>query len=299
MLIRRALLIALLVLPAARTGATDYTDIWYLPAESGWGVNVVQSDNFLFITFFVYGSDGKPTWYVAQVTQDASGNFNGTLYSATGTYFAAPWVGDVVSVAGTASFRPTNPSTATLVYTAIGAPTVTKSIQRQTLTSVALGASYTGGQAGQYSGCTDPAQNFLYKDTFDLQVTQQTDNSVTFAFTYPGLHALGQSRPTWQVVQRARGDLCLLQRPQHRGEHVRDPGNRARHRGPLLGALGRRELQRGCIFLRGAPLGHTLRLHLRDGARLRCHPAAGRTRTGRPPPRRLRSRTRILRASVW
>jgi len=187
MLIRRVLLIALLVLPAARAGARDYTDIWYLPAESGWGVNVVQSDNFLFITFFVYGSDGKPTWYVAQVTQDASGNFNGTLYSATGTYFAAPWVGDVVSVAGTASFRPTNPSTATLVYTAIGAPTVTKSIQRQTLTSIALGASYTGGQAGQYSGCTDPAQNFLYKDTFDLQVTQQTDTSVTFAFTYPGL----------------------------------------------------------------------------------------------------------------
>jgi hypothetical protein len=85
MMIKRILLIALLMLAAARAGATDYTDIWYLPAESGWGVNVVQSDSFLFMTFFIYGPDGKPTWYVGLVTQDASGNFNGTLYSATGT----------------------------------------------------------------------------------------------------------------------------------------------------------------------------------------------------------------------
>ena len=31
--------------------ATDYTDIWYIEAEAGWGGNVVQSDTFLFITF--------------------------------------------------------------------------------------------------------------------------------------------------------------------------------------------------------------------------------------------------------
>ena len=25
--------------------------------ESGWGVNFVQSDNFIFATFFIYGPD--------------------------------------------------------------------------------------------------------------------------------------------------------------------------------------------------------------------------------------------------
>ena len=42
-----------------QAAATDYTDIWYLPAEAGWGVNMVQSDSstssFIFATFFVYG----------------------------------------------------------------------------------------------------------------------------------------------------------------------------------------------------------------------------------------------------
>ena len=41
-----------LVRPAA---AVDYTDIWFLPSEGGWGVNLVQSNQFIFATFFVYG----------------------------------------------------------------------------------------------------------------------------------------------------------------------------------------------------------------------------------------------------
>ena len=49
--------------------------------EGGWGVNVVQSDDFLFLTFFIYGADNKPTWYTAQLTLDASGNYNGKLYA--------------------------------------------------------------------------------------------------------------------------------------------------------------------------------------------------------------------------
>ena len=123
-MLRRLLLTTLLFMTAGGAAATDYTDIWYDPPESGWGVNIVQSNNFLFMTFFLYGSDGRPTWYVAQVTQDASGNFNGTLYQATGTYFALPWAGNVVSVAGTASFQPITPYSANLVYTVNNVGTV-------------------------------------------------------------------------------------------------------------------------------------------------------------------------------
>ena len=39
------------------TRAADYTDLWWIPAESGWGVKVVQTDNFMFLTFFIYGED--------------------------------------------------------------------------------------------------------------------------------------------------------------------------------------------------------------------------------------------------
>ncbi len=184
-MIRKLLLGFLFSIAALRAVAADFTDIWYLASEAGWGVNVVQSDNFLFITFFVYGPDGHPTWYTGQVTRDAIGNFNGTLFAFLGTYFALPLIGVTGGPAGTVSFQPTGPSTAKLVYTVTGAPTVSKNIQRQTLTTIALGGAYSGGQAGQYSGCANPAANFFYKDTFDLKVTHLASGSVTFAFTYP------------------------------------------------------------------------------------------------------------------
>ena len=183
-MLKRLFLAVLLLAAAGRAGAVDFTDIWYNPAESGWGVNVVQSNSFLFITFFIYGADGKPTWFTGQVTLDASGNFNGTLYSTTGTYYILPWAGYTVGVAGTVSFQPLTPSTARLIYTVNGVGTVTKVIQRQTLTAITIGGVYAGGQSGTYSGCSTGTSNGPYRDFFDLSLTQLTNQSVTFSFVY-------------------------------------------------------------------------------------------------------------------
>ena len=188
-MLKRLLLAILLFAAAGRAAAVDYTDIWYLPAESGWGVNVVQSDNFLFITFFIYGADGKPTWYTGQVTLDASGNYNGTLYATTGTYFILPWVSSsvVATPVGTVSFQPTGPATAKLIYVVNNTGTVTKVIQRQTLTPITVGGVYAGGQSGNYSGCSSGSSNGAYKDFFDLQLSQLTNAAVTFTFTYTNM----------------------------------------------------------------------------------------------------------------
>jgi hypothetical protein len=189
-MLKRLLLCLFLVTAASRVGAVDYTDIYYIPAESGWGANVVQSDSFLFVTFFIYGPDNKPMWYSAQLNQDASGNFNGSLYATTGTFYASPWrVSDLTApVVGTASFRPTSAYTATLVYTVATPPalaaTVTKLIQRQTLTPITIGGSYIGAQSGAYSGCSTGSSNGGYSDFFSLQVNQSTSGSVTFSFIY-------------------------------------------------------------------------------------------------------------------
>jgi len=86
---------------------------------------------------------------------------------------------------GTASFQPTSPSTAKLIYILTSGPimaTVTKSIQRQTLTVIALGGAYSGAQTGTYSG--SGCSGSTYRDFHDLQVTQGTNGAVTFAFTY-------------------------------------------------------------------------------------------------------------------
>jgi hypothetical protein len=189
---KKLLLCLFLMTAAFRAGAVDYTDIYYIPAESGWGVNIVQSDNFLFVTFFIYGADNKPTWYTAQLTLDASGNYNGTLYATTGTFYAMPWKTSDQTTApvGTASFQPTSAYTAKLIYTvttpAALAATVTKLIQRQALTAITIGGTYVGGQSGAYSGCTNTSNNGGYSDFFNLQVNQSTNGSVTFNFTYEG-----------------------------------------------------------------------------------------------------------------
>jgi hypothetical protein len=183
-MLKRLFLAVLLLAAASRAGAVDFTDIWYNPAESGWGVNVVQSDAFIFLTFFIYDGNGKPTWFTGQVTQDASGNFNGTLYATTGTYYISPWAGVTASAAGTVSFQPLGPSTAKLIYTVTGVGTVTKNIQRQTLTAITVGGSYSGAQNGTYSNCSMSSSNGSYTDFFNLQATQFTNGTVTFAFTY-------------------------------------------------------------------------------------------------------------------
>jgi hypothetical protein len=190
-MVRRFLLAVLLFATAFRAAATDYTDIWFNPSEQstgggGWGVNVVQSDSFLFLTFFIYGPDNKPIWYVAGLTGDANGNFNGPLYATTGTYFAAPWNpndGMGSAQVGTASFQPTSPYMANLAYSITGGPSVVKAIQRQTLTSIALGGSYDGSQAGAYSNSNCNGSG-AYTDRFRLGVTQVAGSSLTFTFNY-------------------------------------------------------------------------------------------------------------------
>jgi hypothetical protein len=46
-------------------GATtaDFTDIWWNPAESGWGFAVIQGSAGLFDVLYTYDTSGQPTWY--------------------------------------------------------------------------------------------------------------------------------------------------------------------------------------------------------------------------------------------
>jgi hypothetical protein len=185
---KRLLLAILLATSAIGAHAADYTDVWYTPSENGWGVNLVQSESFIFATFYIYGQNGSPTWYTAQLTWDGTSMFSGGLYATTGTWFAAPWqngTGPVVQ-AGTASFEPSslNAYRGTLTYTVSGVGTVTKTIERFTLTPIVLGGTYTGGQSGTYSACANVADNRAYIDHYDLEVTHLGSGSATFQFKY-------------------------------------------------------------------------------------------------------------------
>ena len=48
----------------SRVSATNYQDLWWNNAESGWGVNVAHQDNTIFATLFTYDATGKGIWLV-------------------------------------------------------------------------------------------------------------------------------------------------------------------------------------------------------------------------------------------
>jgi len=65
-----------------RVPAVNYTDLWWSPSESGWGLSLFHGPfNDVFGTWMVYGIDGKPTWYVLGSGKWTSANTH-TTYEA-------------------------------------------------------------------------------------------------------------------------------------------------------------------------------------------------------------------------
>jgi hypothetical protein len=188
--IRRLFLATLLLVSAASASANVYNDVFYDVAEPGWGVFVKQSNTFQFLAFFIYGPDGQPTWYTAQLTDVGDGtglNYSGPLYATTGTYFGNPWQGDVATQVGTATFQgsavPEDYFHATLMYTVNGV-TVTKAIQRQTLTAFAMSGTYSGSLVGSVTSCPNAANNVLVNGRYNLTLAQDGDTAAALTFNF-------------------------------------------------------------------------------------------------------------------
>jgi hypothetical protein len=125
---------------AAARSATDpqwdHTDMWWNPDESGWGLNVVQhgGSGVIVATWFVYGTDGKPIWYIVPGGSWANANeFRGSVYRTTGPYFGGPFDPATVTatLVGTATlgFDPIHYDLATAVLNVEGVNLI-KQIQR-------------------------------------------------------------------------------------------------------------------------------------------------------------------------
>ena len=114
------------------TSGSAITGLWYNAAESGWGVNVVQQYDIMFVTMFVYDSAGNPTWYVASNCAVSGAGCSGTLYrTAGGQSPTATWVGPITAPSvGTVTLAFSDVNTGTLSYSINGA-SGTKAIVRQ------------------------------------------------------------------------------------------------------------------------------------------------------------------------
>jgi hypothetical protein len=206
-------------LPAsASTFSVDYSDLWYIPAENGWGLNLIQQNNVLFATMFVYGSDGTPRWYVASDLESSNGtNFSGVLYKTTGPYFGAAWNSSYTpTAAGTMTIVFNSPTSASLTYVVDGI-TVGKTLQRQTWKGENLSGTYVGGLAANASSCNTVANGKIYITgggmsvahnaasqavTITLPSTTNTGASsiCTFNGTYGQQGKLGSIAGTWSCV---------------------------------------------------------------------------------------------------
>jgi hypothetical protein len=123
----------------SRGAATNYQDLWWNPAESGWGVNVAHQDDTLFATLFTYDPAGNGLWLVMPAgARQADGSFQGELYRTRGPAFNAqpftPIGGGDITTVGSMRFTFVDGSNGLLTYTYNGV-SVSKSITRQVFAS--------------------------------------------------------------------------------------------------------------------------------------------------------------------
>jgi hypothetical protein len=117
----------------ANTGAPDFTDLWWNPNESGWGVSVTQHGNTAFYRVFVYDTDNRPLLFIVSATASNGGaTFSGPITMTTGPWFgSSPFDPSQVTrtTAGTATLTFSDYNNGVLTYTVNGV-TKTKAITR-------------------------------------------------------------------------------------------------------------------------------------------------------------------------
>ena len=130
--------------------AANYSDLWFNPAEPGYGVTVVQQAESAFVTLYVYAGNGEPMWLVSPDAQvygyvGALPQFRGTLYRTRGPAFSGPFDPREVQAipVGQVYLSPTGESTLRVDYT-VNNVTVSKQLTRQTFARLDAFAWYSG-----------------------------------------------------------------------------------------------------------------------------------------------------------
>jgi hypothetical protein len=111
----------------------NFSDLWWNPSESGWGINLQHQGNIIFATWFTYDANGKGQWLVMSDGESTGNNtWSGALYRTTGPALGSTWDNSKVKLAqagqATISFSDANNGTLTATVDGMN---VTKPITRQ------------------------------------------------------------------------------------------------------------------------------------------------------------------------
>jgi hypothetical protein len=128
----RTVTIARQVFASGAAPGVDYTDLWWNPGESGWGMAITQQASVMFLAWYVYDSSGKPVWYVASNCAVSGSGCSGTLYRTTGPAFGPTFDASNVQLftVGSVTLTFGDADHGTLSYSVDGV-SGTKSITRQ------------------------------------------------------------------------------------------------------------------------------------------------------------------------
>lgn len=112
--------------------AIDYTDLWWNPNESGWGISITHQSGTVFAAWYTYDAAGKPVWYVVPQCPVSAASCTGAIYQVTGgASIHSVWNGtNPPTSVGSATFLFGNANTSTLKYTIDGVSD-TRDIVRQ------------------------------------------------------------------------------------------------------------------------------------------------------------------------
>jgi len=166
--------------------STDWSDIWWNPSESGWGMQLVQEGSTVFATLFVYGPDNKPTWVIATLTVGNNGVLTGPTFVTTGPFYGAASFDTnsaTIRQVGTMTITFSDVATGQLQYSVDGV-TVNKRIVRQSVGTDNYNGTYLLALNLTLTGCTNPTNNSSSTGVIAANVVQTgTATTMTWQFS--------------------------------------------------------------------------------------------------------------------
>jgi hypothetical protein len=181
-------LIMLAVSNAHAATGTNFSDQWWNPNESGWGVSILQQGDIISVALFVYGADSTPVWFSGSARRQATAApghavFEGDLLATTGPYYGQGTFNSQnfhYRVAGTFFLDFDTTDTGTMNYT-VDNVLVSKRVSRQLWKFEDFTGNYYGGMITDLTACTGAAENGHVEDLGVLIINHAADNTIAMA----------------------------------------------------------------------------------------------------------------------
>lgn len=159
---------------SATSSTTDQSDIWSVVGEDGWGFQMVQRADRIFVTIYVYDGTRTPFWYTATLFYQGNFVWSGDLIATTGPWFGTvPFNPNTVTTrrVGNIRWTATSVTTGELRYDVDGVQVV-KNATRFLVAYDDFSGKYAGGFHVDTTGCFNSANNGTIEAFATLNVTQ-------------------------------------------------------------------------------------------------------------------------------